>query len=205
MSAALTAAGFRAACAVDASTLARLELYVALLGEWQRKMNLVGAATLADPWRRHVLDSAQLRAHLPAGAQTLVDLGAGAGFPGLVLAILGVPKVTLIEATGKKCRFLEAVAAATATTVEIVHGRAEALPPRRADVVTARALAPLPLLLRYAHRFGGRHTLHLFLKGRSVERELTDAAAEWTMNVKRHSSLTHPDGVLLEIRDVQAR
>ena len=82
---------------VSRETLERLSLHLALLSRWQRAINLVGSATLADPWRRHVLDSAQLAAHVPATARSLVDLGSGAGFPGMVLALLGVPGVHLID------------------------------------------------------------------------------------------------------------
>lgn len=205
MSDPLTSRALQTALDLDERTLTRLETYVALLSEWQTRVNLVGPSTLADPWRRHVLDSAQLVRHLPSNARTILDLGSGAGFPGLVLAILGVAKVTLVEATGKKCRFLEAVAEATGTEVEILNARAEALPQRRADVITARALAGLPVLLDYAARFSRRSTVCLFLKGASVERELTEAASEWKMTAIRHPSLTHPDGVLLELRNVQAR
>ncbi len=200
-----TAAELQSLFGLDDLTRARLEAYVALLREWQGRFNLVGPATLADPWRRHVLDSAQLFRHVPPGSPSLVDLGSGAGFPGLVLAILGAARVTLVEATGKKCRFLEEVARATGTAVEVVHARAENLKSRRFDVVTARAVAPLSTLLGYAGPIlaaGGRC---LFLKGASVERELTAAARGWKMTVDRHPSLSHPDGVLLELKNVRAR
>src|SRR5262245_58873059 len=95
---------------VSRETLERLAVYVGLLRQWQRTINLVGPATLADPWRRHILDSAQLWAHLPGGARVLVDLGSGAGLPGLVLAILGAPDVHLIESDRRKAAFLREAA-----------------------------------------------------------------------------------------------
>src|SRR5688572_14803801 len=146
-------AGFAATIAVSRETLERLGVYVDLLGHWQRAINLVGAATLADPWRRHILDSAQLMARLPPGARSVVDLGSGPGFPGMVLAILGAPGVVLIESDRRKVEFLREVARATATAVGLQAERIERLPDMPAGVVTARALAPLPRLLPLAERF----------------------------------------------------
>ncbi len=203
--AAMTAGEVRALLDLDDAVMAKLERYVALLEDWQTRLNLVARSTLADPWRRHVLDSAQLHRFVPAGTRTLVDLGAGAGFPGLVLAMMGVPEVTLVEARQKKCRFLEAVAAATDTPVTIAAKRVEALPPGAFDVVTARALAPLDQLIALSRHLIGPATTCLFLKGERVEAELTAARARWMMTTSEHPSLSHPDGVLLEIRDVRAR
>ena len=205
MSEPLTAADVAERCGLDAATRARLETHVAMLADWSTRMNLVGRSTLADPWRRHVLDSAQVFAHLPQDCRTLVDMGSGAGFPGLVLAIMGVPEVTLIEATQKKCTFLRAVAEATATPVEIRAERLEATEQAPVDVVTARALAPVGDLLRLGRGFIARGTTCLFLKGARAERELTEAAADWKMTIDRHPSLSHPDGVLLELDNVQSR
>jgi 16S rRNA (guanine527-N7)-methyltransferase len=201
----LTSAEVQSFLNLDAAVVAKLERYVAMLVAWQERLNLVARSTLADPWRRHVLDSAQLYGLVPAGARTLVDLGSGAGFPGLVLAMMGVPEVTLVEARQKKCRFLEAVAAATDTPVTVKAMRAEALSGPPVDVVTARALAPLDELLALSSHLLGPSTTCLFLKGERVEGELTEARARWMMTVAKHPSLSHADGVLLEIRDVHAR
>jgi 16S rRNA (guanine527-N7)-methyltransferase len=201
----LAPAELQAMLALDDTVMGKLERYVAMLVDWQERLNLVARSTLEDPWRRHVLDSAQLHRLLPERARTLVDLGAGAGFPGLVLAMMGVPEVTLVEARQKKCRFLEAVAAATGTAVTVKAMRAEALAGPAVDVVTARALAPLDELLRLSRRLVTSSTTCLFLKGERVERELTEARAHWMMNVIEHPSLSHAHGVVLEIRDVHAR
>ena len=139
--------GFAALSGVSRETLARLETYAELLRRWSARINLVGANTLADPWRRHFLDSAQLLAHVPPGTQTLIDLGSGAGFPGLVLAILGMPGVELIEADARKCAFLREAARLAAAPVTIRNARIEAAAPRIVDVVTARGCAPLDRLL----------------------------------------------------------
>ena len=130
--------------------MARLDAYLELLGQWQKRTNLVGPSTLADPWRRHILDAAQLCEHIPLTARNLADLGSGAGLPGLILAILGVPNVTLVEADRRKAVFLREAARVTGcTAVEIICERIEKLS-ISADVITARALAPLAKLLGLA-------------------------------------------------------
>jgi 16S rRNA (guanine527-N7)-methyltransferase len=194
--------GFAACCAVSRETLARLTLYLELLTRWQTAINLVGPATLADPWRRHLLDSAQLVEHLPPAGGPLVDLGSGAGFPGMVLAILDIPEVTLIEADRRKAQFLREVARATATEVTICAERIEQVAAFPARVVTARALAPLPRLLPLAARFVAPDGLCLFLKGGSVGDELTNAARSWHMVPETFPSRSDPAGVVLKLREV---
>lgn len=181
--------------------MARLEAYVALLQQWQKAMNLVGAETLQDVWRRHVLDSAQLLPLLPPGARSVTDIGSGAGFPGLVLAIMGGAPLHLIEASAKKAAFLREAARVTAARATIHHGRIEQLTPWASDVVTARALAPLGRLLDYAAPYlAGSEATCLFLKGAHAERELTDSSKSWTMAVERFDSVTDPAGVIFRIR-----
>ena len=132
---------------VSRETLERLTVYLELLRRWQRAVNLVGRGTLADPWRRHVLDCAQLAPHVPAGAATVVDLGSGAGFPGMVLSIMGLRGVHLVESDRRKAQFLREVARATGASVQVHAERIERMRGWSADVITARALAPLPRLL----------------------------------------------------------
>jgi 16S rRNA (guanine527-N7)-methyltransferase len=195
--------GFAARVPVSRETLARLAAYVDLLQRWSGRLNLVGRSTLADPWRRHVLDSAQLLPLVPAGAHSLVDLGSGAGFPGLVLAILGVPGVELIEADSRKCGFLREAARVAAVSVTIHARRSEAVPPHAVDVVTARGLAPLDRLLTLAAPFLGPATICLFLKGEHVAEELTDTRKAWKMAVARHMSLSDPRGVVLRVSEIR--
>ncbi|MFQ5783643.1 MAG: 16S rRNA (guanine(527)-N(7))-methyltransferase RsmG [Alphaproteobacteria bacterium] len=198
----MTPETFRAAAGVSRETTARLAAYAALLGRWQRRINLVGAATLADVWRRHMLDSAQLRPYVPRACRRLVDLGSGAGFPGLVLAILGVEGVELVESDGRKCAFLAEAARETGARVVIHHQRIEAMPSIPADVITARACAPLPKLLDYAAQFLTCETSCLFLKGARVDEELTQAAKKWKMRVAGFPSRTDPSGVVLHIQGI---
>jgi 16S rRNA (guanine527-N7)-methyltransferase len=177
--------------------LARLEAYAGLLAEWSPRINLVASSTLADPWRRHFLDSAQLLPLVPLGAQSLIDLGSGAGFPGLVLAILGIPGVELIESDARKCAFLREAARCAGAAVQVRNARIDSLPARPVDVVTARGCAPLDRLLPLAARFIGPGTVCLFPKGEQAGQELAAARQGWEFDVTRHDSRTDPRGVLL--------
>ena len=178
-----------------------------ILGDWNSRHNLVSAQSLADVWRRHILDSAQLVRFIPDSAKSLVDLGSGAGFPGLILAILLAQRpdfrVVLYEATRKKCEFLTAATLRTGARAEIRNARIEDAKPEPFDAVTARALAPLDKLLGYAHTFQHAHTLNLFPKGQSVGAELTLAHKSWRMSVTQHPSRSDPSGVVLAIRELR--
>ena len=188
---------------VSRETLERLTVYLELLRRWQPAINLVGPGTLADPWRRHFLDSAQLAAHVPTEAGNLVDLGSGAGFPGMVLALLGVGGVHLIEGDRRKAQFLHQVARATGAPATIRAERIEQTQAWPADVVSARALAPLPRLLELAGPFIVADSVCLFLKGKSVARELTDARVSWHMVAETLPSLSEPAGTVLKLRGVR--
>lgn len=225
--------GFRAASNVSRETLARLVRYAALLEKWSGAINLVGRRTLPDLWRRHMLDSAQLMDLLPpppqGRARRLVDLGSGAGFPGLVLAILGAGEVHLVEADRKKVAFLREVARQTGTDVVLHPSRIESLAPLAAQVVTARALAPLPRLLDLAAPWlrppvqsepntiantpantepNGSESVEaiaLFLKGREVERELTDSTERWMMRTEVFPSRSDPSGRIVRIGGLERK
>jgi 16S rRNA (guanine527-N7)-methyltransferase len=194
--------GFAELVPVSRETLARLEAYAELLTRWSARINLVGRYTLPDLWRRHILDSAQLYCFVPGLAKNLIDLGSGAGFPGLVLAILGVPSVELVEADSRKAAFLREAARVTGAAVTIRPCRIQAVPPHPVDVVTARALAPLERLLELAAPFLGPDTLCLFLKGERFDEELTLARKAWTMNVSVERSLSDRRGVVLRLQQV---
>jgi 16S rRNA (guanine527-N7)-methyltransferase len=187
---------------VSRETLGRLTTYVNLLIDWNERLNLVAPSTIADVWRRHILDSAQLAPMIPSRARTIVDLGSGAGFPGLVLAIMLADhaglKVHLVESTQKKCRFLEAVIAATGAPAQVHACRAEDMR-MKADVVTARAVAPLDRLLPLAHPFFRPDTIALFLKGRSLNDELTLATKSWTLTATPFPSRSDPSGFVLRV------
>jgi 16S rRNA (guanine527-N7)-methyltransferase len=186
---------------VSRETLARLKAYADLLLDWSARHNLVAKSTLPDLWRRHMWDSAQLAPLIPENATALADLGSGAGFPGLVLAAMrpGLA-ITCHESTGKKCAFLQAAAERMGLPVTIENARIETLPRRAYDVVTARALAPLPLLFSYVAPLTGPNSVCLFLKGQNLGSELTEAHKSWKIEASQVPSQTDPSGAILVVR-----
>jgi 16S rRNA (guanine527-N7)-methyltransferase len=198
----LGAEGFAELVPVSRETLLRLEAYADLLTRWSARINLVGRDTLPDLWRRHILDSAQLLHFVPRSARNLIDLGSGAGLPGLVLAIHGVPGVELVEADSRKAAFLREAARITGAEATIRPCRIQAVPPHTVDVVTARACAPLDRLLELAAPFLAPGTLCLFPKGERFNEELTLARKAWTMNVSVEQSLSDRRGIVLRLQQV---
>lgn len=190
---------------VSRETMAKLDRYVELLIEWQNKMNLVGPATLPQVWIRHILDSAQLLNHLPDDLKNLVDIGSGAGFPGMVLAIMGVKHVNLIEATQKKARFLETVAQELGVKVKIHPKRTEDSTGILSLIVTARAVGPLKELIPLAYPFVNKGGTMLFLKGRNLQEELTESAKDWHFTSEIIQSLSDPSGNVLKLMDIKRR
>jgi 16S rRNA (guanine527-N7)-methyltransferase len=197
-----TASAFQAATGASDAQMADLKAYLDLLTEWNERMNLVGPSALAEFWPRHAFDSAQLLRFAP-DARTWADLGAGAGFPGLVLAIFlkGTPgaKVHLVESMAKRCRFLSEAAQKLNLPVEIHNARAEDLG-IKVDIVTARACAPLQRLLIFAAPYLKRGATGLFLKGQDVVSELTEAARYWKFEAELSASSSHPDGRILQVK-----
>ena len=191
----LTPGECAAALNVSRETLARLEAHVALLRRWQRRRSLIGRATEADIWRRHMLDSGQLAAHLPDGARRIVDLGSGAGFPGLVLAILTGADTVLVEANAARAAFLAEAARITGAPCEVRRARIEDLAPFPVDAVTARALAPLPRLLAYAAPFAP--PVCVFPRGAGWRGELTEASRTWHISARDAPSATEPEARIL--------
>jgi 16S rRNA (guanine527-N7)-methyltransferase len=202
---------------VSRETRAAFDIYESQLRKWQRAVNLVGPATLDEIWHRHFLDSAQLVPLIPprtdGRAPVILDIGSGAGFPGLVLAILAatgaVPApcyvVHLVEANGRKCAFLREVARLTGADVTVHQVRVESLPVFPVDVITARACAPLPKLLDLVGHFIDDPQIcpfFLFLKGKTAREELTESAKKWKMRSEIFTSMTGADGVVLRLKDV---
>lgn len=184
----------------------KLKIYADLLRKWQRSINLIGRSTLDDLEHRHIDDSLQLLPLLPPDARLLIDLGSGAGFPGLVIAAERPDiTVTLVESDQRKVAFLIEVARAIAPNTVIKASRIETLSPFRVDVVTARALAPLPKLLTWAAPFATDPAICLFHKGASVDAELTEAARDWMMDVQRVPSMTEQNGSILRISQLRPR
>lgn len=197
---------------VPRETIHRLARYAELLALWQKSKNLVAPSTLPELWSRHFADSAQLCALAPE-ARLWLDLGSGAGFPGLVVAILERDKpnfrMHLVESNGKKCAFLAEVARATSAPVDIHAMRIEALAESaetlRPDVVSARALAPLPRLFELASPFFGPETVGLFLKGRDAETEIEAARARFDFGCRIHESLTAKDSCIVAVTGLRPK
>jgi 16S rRNA (guanine527-N7)-methyltransferase len=200
----MDAAEFQTLTGASDVAVADLETFRRRLAEANEHMNLVGPATMPDYWSRHVLDSAQLLDHAP-DALTWADLGAGAGFPGVVLAVLLKDRpdahVWLIDSLGKRCRFLQAVVDELDLPATVIWGRAEAQDVE-VDVVTARAVAAMDKLLGYAQPYFDSGAQGLFLKGETVETELTEAWKSWRFEAECLPSRSDPRGRVVKVGSV---
>jgi len=203
------------------------DIWQALLEKWNARINLVSRGALkekTDFWKRHALDSWQLWPLVPAAAKTVLDLGSGAGFPGIALAIgakyeasrAGGPNpenpskqaqkhITLVESAGKKANFLKTVIRELGLPASVWDGRLEDLEPRPYDIISARAFAPLPRLLSGAAPFWGPSTQALLLKGQSAAEELTKARESFQFDVTSHVSQTDPEGAILQITHLKTK
>jgi 16S rRNA (guanine527-N7)-methyltransferase len=196
------AASFAAVSGATPAQVADLERFFVLLSEWNENMNLVGPATLPVFWSRHAWDSAQLL-KLEPEARSWADLGAGAGLPGVVLAILGKGTlgfhVELVESMAKRCRFLSAVVDELALPATVHNARAEDLK-LTVEIVTARACAPLHRLLGYAKPYLQAEATGLFLKGQDVAAEMEETARYWDFEADIVPSLSDPRGRIVRVR-----
>ena len=187
---------------VSRETFEKLKVYQHTLETWQKRLNLISSSTLPNIWERHFEDSLQLLPYLPSSKSKLVDLGSGAGFPGLVLAITRPDflNVTLIESDLKKCVFLENVSRETNTPVTILNERIETLKNSlKFDIITARGLASLSFLVEYAVPLMDVNGVCLFLKGKEFESEIEDSQKKWDFNLELFPSLTDSRGRILRI------
>lgn len=193
---------------VSRETLDRVEQFAALLTKWTRRINLVAPATLPELWDRHIRDSAQLFAHAPRSAHLWVDLGSGGGLPGIVCAILACEhmpdcRFVLIESDTRKSAFLTTAARTLDLPVTVLSRRAEEAPPQAADIISARALAPLDQLLPLVARHLAGSGVALLPKGKNHAQELAAAEQEWQFDHRSHPSLTDPLARLLVIRNIR--
>lgn len=191
-------ADVKALLGLEKAVMDRFETYLEALLRWNQAINLVAKGTLDDAWRRHILDSAQLWDLRPARLEVHVDMGSGAGLPGLVLAMMGPQRTHLVESDRRKAAFLRDTAARMSLNVEVHDRRLEDMAALPADLVTARALAPLDRLVSYANIFIHKETRLLFLEGRSGGSELTGSEALSTMpasaRLTSHASRSSADG-----------
>ena len=185
---------------VSRETESKLETYVSLLEKWQQRINLVSSKTLPCIWQRHILDCAQLTAHLPAKSVRIMDIGAGAGLPGLVLAILTGCEVHLVESDTKKVAFMRTVLAEADVNATIHHDRIEQLPYFNIDIITARALAPLSKLMQLTQIQDHPRLSYLFLKGKGVNEELTELSTSSKLTAISYPSITDQEASIIYLR-----
>ena len=195
---------------VSRETEERLRAFADLTAKWTPRINLIAKGTINDIWQRHIVDSAQLYQLAPEHFVIWVDIGSGGGFPGLVMAAIAKEKqpdaqFVLIESDQRKCAFLRTVARELALPVTVIAKRIEEADPQQADVVSARALAALPVLLPLIGRHlrdDGRALVH---KGRQATQEIAEARKSWSFALEDHPSITDPEARLLDIRRILAR
>ena len=195
---------------VSRETMLDYQRWYQLLLKWNKKINLVSMSDLEDFWLRHALDSWQITQLIPQTAKTYIDLGSGAGFPGIALAIAAKHReddyhITLVESAGKKTSFLKAVIRELSLSATATSQRAETIDPEIYNVISARAFAPLHRLLNYAQPFWGYDTIGLFLKGQNVDQELTLANKTWNYNVETAPSLSSSTGRILKVTGLTPR
>ncbi|TVP71572.1 MAG: 16S rRNA (guanine(527)-N(7))-methyltransferase RsmG [Rhodobacteraceae bacterium] len=193
---------------VSRETLTALESYAALLEKWNARINLVAPSTIPDLWQRHILDSSQLFDLAPVDSRLWVDLGSGGGLPGIVCAILAKEKkplcrFTLIESDKRKAAFLMTAARELSLEVEVIAKRVEQVPALGADVVSARALAPMPQLLPLVARHLAETGVALLPKGKSHAEELAAARLEWQFEATSHDSKTNASARILTLKGLK--
>ena len=185
---------------VSRETEAKLETYVKLLQKWQQRINLVSSKTLPHIWQRHILDCAQLTQHLPTRLSRIMDIGAGAGLPGLILALLTKHEVHLVESDAKKIAFMRTALAETNVCATIHHTRIENLPYLNIDVITARALAPLSKLIQLTQTQVHPGLSYLFLKGKGVDQELTELSNLSKLKAVSYPSITDGGASIIHLK-----
>lgn len=184
----------------------RLQIFVGLLAKWNAAINLVSPASMADVWTRHVADSAQVIDYAPIHRARWLDMGSGAGFPGVVIALITADtpnpvEMILVESDQRKAAFLSTVSRETGVPMIIHAARIEAVAPQNVDIVSARALAPLVKLCAFAERHLAQDGAALFLKGGHYDAEIAEARRTWSFSLDMGRSSTDPAGAILIMKD----
>lgn len=190
---------------VSRETFERLKIYHDLLLKWQSKINLVGKDTIADSWSRHYLDSLQLKKYLPVSDGKILDVGTGAGFPGMVLAITGVKNIFLLDSDNKKISFLKEVSLETKTDVQIICDRSEKFSIESVSTIMSRAVANLCDLFETNIHNVSHETICLFPKGKNYASEIGDAKKEWLFDYDILPSVTDKNAVILRVSNLQRK
>lgn len=190
---------------VSCETFDRLVLYHDLLLKWQNKINLVGPDTISDSWKRHFLDSLQLQSQIKNEGEIIVDIGTGAGFPGMVLAASRYKNIHLIESDSRKISFLKEVARLTEADVSIHHDRVEKISIDNVSIVVSRACASLDKLFSYSINFVSHETICLFHKGKNYSKDIDEAKSNWDFDTVILPSVTDKEGVILKVTNLRKR
>ncbi len=189
---------------VSRETLDRLAAYESLIKQWNPKINLISKSTEVDIWNRHFADSLQFVSHIAPDTRKILDIGSGGGFPGLVIAISRRDlQVHLVESDQRKAAFLRTVSRNLELGCKVLCSRIENLEPQQADLITARALAPLPKLLGFVDRHLAPNGYALLAKGRDFEQEVEDARQAWTFDCEVLQSQTHQASRILRVSEIK--
>ena len=180
-----------------------LQKYLNILEDFNLHTNLVGKSTLVNPWHSHVLDSLQILTYIKNKNLSILDMGTGAGLPGIILSICGCTNVTLVDSNNKKINFLKNIKKELNLKTNITLGRLEKLNNLEFDIITSRALASLDKLFSYSQKFLKKNTLLVFLKGKTVNEELTETQKKWTFQFTKHKSISDIRGSLLIIKNIR--
>jgi 16S rRNA (guanine527-N7)-methyltransferase len=193
---------------VSRETEDRLLVFVDLLGKWTQKINLISKSTASDIWRRHILDSVQIYDFAPNKFSLWLDIGSGGGLPGVVVAALAAQfepgaRIVMIESDQRKAAFLRTALRELGLGGDVLANRIDAMAPMGADVLSARALAPLDQLLALTERHLKPGGTAIFPKGKTVDQEIADASTNWLFQIEKHASMTDADARILTIKDIK--
>jgi len=177
-----------------------IQKYVDGIMQYNAHTNLVGKSTLANPWSRHILDSFQLASFIKNKNCSILDMGTGAGLPGVVLSIAGYKNVSLVDSNGKKIKFLKKINDDLGLNLNIIASRIEKLHSLAFDIITSRALAKLTILFGYSQNFMKKNTALIFLKGKTFNKEIVEAKKKWKFKLQKHQSVSDNRGVILVIQ-----
>ena len=183
----------------------KIEFFINSIINHNQHTNLVGKSTIENIWDRHVLDCLQLTKYINNKKLKILDLGTGAGLPGVLLSIIGYKNVLMIDSIKKKTDFVKKIVKELSLSAKIQNKRIEKPPTSQQDIILSRALAPLIKLLTYARMHSNKNTTSLFLKGRNVNNEIDKAMKEYFFDFEKIESISSGDGFILQINNIKAK
>tara|TARA_B100001093_G_scaffold419371_1_gene410927 strand:- start:100 stop:711 length:612 start_codon:yes stop_codon:yes gene_type:complete len=181
----------------------KVESYLSSIIKHNKHTNIVGKSTIENFWNRHVLDCLQLTKHITNKKLKIIDLGTGAGLPGILLSIVGCQKVLMVDSVKKKTDFVRKIIKELSLTAKIQNKRIEKPPTSQHDIIVSRALAPLVKLLTYARMYSNKNTTSLFLKGRNAINEVDIASKVYSFEFEKIKSISSDDGCILKIKNIK--